>query len=84
MKTIWTKHLKDEDKKDRLVKSLYSSKTSFKRLLEILQEEKSELTSNSPSDYNNSAWAYLQAHKNGQLSQIRKIEDLLSFIHESK
>lgn len=74
----WTSHLKTQEEKDKFIKNVLGSRTTFNRLNDILDEmEKGEDIV--ASDYDNPNWAYRQADINGFkrcLSILKKLTDL--------
>jgi len=73
----WYRNCKnDEDRRKRKSVVLGASDT-----LEVLQElteaRKAELSVAREPDYNNSAWAYWQAHRNGRLEELDRLLQLL-------
>jgi hypothetical protein len=76
MKTIWTSHLRGEDKKkfEDLIRNSMS-KAVVDRLLTIIQDniESVDMTN---SDYEVASWAYWQAHRNGYKQAMQEIQSL--------
>lgn len=77
----WTQHLKDQEDIERFKNSLLGQKWLLNRLSEILEEEEQSLDRSETTNkvYENSNWAYLQAHKNGYrqaLSVLKKLVNL--------
>jgi len=72
--TLWFQGLPEKEKAE-MYHALMSSIVS-KRLLELLEKFSSELSVNR-GDYENPAWAYKQAHFNGELAAYTKIISLL-------
>lgn len=80
---VWTKHLKDPEKKSGLEGAIRNSATALGRLRDILLEEDGILSSSQISQPDNDAsWAFKQAHISGERLRIRKVLDLLSFLGE--
>jgi hypothetical protein len=75
---MWTKRIKDPQKKEEFIKTLKASRTLIDRFTEILDELEDEIIrdQNTVSRYDNPAWAYRQAYHNGCTAQLRKIKDL--------
>lgn len=83
MKSIpvdWIKHLPQERQKD-FESILRNSSLLFARLNEITTEWERALDADDTTkpQYSSPAWAYLQAHKNGNREMIKKLKDLISF-----
>ena len=78
--TVWTKHIKDEEKKEEFRKTILASTTMAKRLLEIAQEEYEHLDSQQ-TDFDSPSWAAKQAYMLGRKEQIRRLRELLSFVN---
>jgi hypothetical protein len=76
VKTIWTQHLRGEDKKkfEDLIRNSMS-KAVVDRLLQIV-EEQIEVREMTKLDYDTSSWAYYQAHCNGYKEAMRDIQNL--------
>lgn len=77
---MWTKNLKTEEEKKRFESSLQGSKIVLDRLSQMLSEEESEVNRSEMSVdvYDSGSWSHKQAHKNGQRSMIRKIQQLIN------
>jgi hypothetical protein len=78
----WTSHLKDPQDKKNLEASIRASTLALGTLrsiliqrLENLQKEETTIGA-----YENSAWAYKQAHQNGVKRSIRDVLELLAFL----
>lgn len=80
MMSQWTKNLSDPKDKERFQSSILGSRPVLERLQELLDEEEKDLDSSELKEatYDTPSWAYLQAHKNGQRSMIRKIKTLIN------
>lgn len=67
--------------KEKLEQALRNSTYVLSKLLEVCDGWEQDLLrqSLSAADYDTPSWAYKQAHRNGDLSRIRKLKDLLSF-----
>jgi hypothetical protein len=77
----WTQHLKDKEEKERFKQSVLSSKQVLDRLKILIESEESAIdqTERDPKAYDNPAWPYKQAYKNGMrhgLSIIKQFVDL--------
>jgi hypothetical protein len=79
---VWTKHIKEPEKREDFEKLLRNSTTVLSRLQDILQEKEASLTSaeQSPETYRAAGYPYLQAHMNGRRAELREIQALLNFI----
>lgn len=76
----WTKHLKDDESKESFIATLRNSTTALGRLLDIVEEDEKNLVKSSTADYDSPSWAFLSAHKNGELAYLRKLKQRLLFI----
>ncbi len=76
MYTKWTSHLKDQDEKQRFESSVLGSKPVLERLYKIIDEEEQgiEQSELDAKAYDNPAWAYKQAYKNGAKAAYRVIK----------
>jgi hypothetical protein len=74
----WTKGLSEKEKEE--FEQMVRRSLVVPRLLGIIKEWELELSNKETSeDYSDAAWAYKQAHRNGDRSRIKKLKDLLSF-----
>jgi hypothetical protein len=81
MITKWYSNIKNEEERERFVRSVLGSKMALNRLLEILDDEEKKLDRSETdiSTYEQPNWAARQAHKNGYrscLSMLKKLIDL--------
>jgi hypothetical protein len=81
MISAWYKHLTSLEEQDKFKNAIRGSKVVLSRLGELVQEleDKQERTETDPKVYENSDWAFKQAHKNGYrncLNDIKKLIDL--------
>ena len=78
----WLKGI-PSDKKDDFEQIIRHSTIMATRLLELCDEWEADLdrAEAKVSDYDSPSWGYKQAHRNGDRSRIRKLRDLLSFLH---
>lgn len=81
MISAWTKHISDEDEKQRFKNSVLGSKTVLDRLQELIDEMKADADNLEMSTkvYDVPNWDYRQADLNGYkrcLKQISKIINL--------
>lgn len=74
--TIWYTKTIDEASMKRA-----SVDPVLKRLLEILKQRRDEIETSERREqaYEDSSWAYRQAHKNGRLQELTSLITLLSF-----
>lgn len=81
LKSVWTKHLKGEDK-ENFEKLLRNSTTVLSRLRDILKERDAEIrrAELSVEDFSLVGWDYRAAFRTGQKSALAEIESLLQFI----
>lgn len=79
MISAWTDHLPD-GQKDRFKTVVQSSRAALDRLSQILVEREKQLERSElrPEAYNNSNWAYLQAHRNGFKQALNQIQELIN------
>jgi hypothetical protein len=81
MDSRWTKHIRDAGGQSEFLGKIRASTTIRDRLETLLKEELETLTTKSSQekDFENPSWAYLQAFRNGKISTLRSILDLLDF-----
>ena len=86
MKTLWTQHISDPEKKEEFAKLLRNSTVSLGRLRDIVRELQTSIltTERSNKVYESPNWTYLQAHTNGMLQAYDNIDRLLSFLDEEQ
>lgn len=79
----WFAGIKPEDKQ-KFEDTLRNSIVIVRQLNLLLDrwEDELKIAESKLADYETPAWAYKQAHRNGDRSRIRKLRDLLSFIKE--
>jgi hypothetical protein len=80
MYTGWTAHLKEEEKED-FQRRIWRSKQVLDRVSDLIDREIKAVddTERDPKAYDNPAWPYKQAYKNGMragLSFIKQFVDL--------
>ena len=80
MQSAWFKNLKTDEEQSRFMNSLLGAKPVLERLKELLEEKEKEieLSERSLASYDNPNWAYKQAHKNGSLSSLSTIKNLIN------
>lgn len=71
------------DRKDAYESVIRNSTVMAERLLALCDEWENDLSraETKVSDYDTASWGYKQAHRNGDRARIRKLRDLLSFLH---
>jgi hypothetical protein len=79
MYTIWTSHLDTEEEKDRLRRTISSSKTTLDRLKDIIDERFKAIDSieTGVEIYSKPGWDALLAHYNGEKASLRFIKKLI-------
>jgi hypothetical protein len=78
---VWTKHLKDEDRRKDFESLLRNTVTVLSRLREIINEKEASLLKEEAARETYSAgYPYLQAHLNGRKAELKELRELLSFI----
>ena len=82
LQMVWTKHLKDQKKKQDFELALRNDTLVLGRLQEILEERFKDLEYQEMKmeDYHNPSWAYKQAHQNGYKAGLNFVKDLLKFL----
>ena len=68
----WTSNLNGKPKKD-FEDVVKNSSMLLDRLTEIVEQQIESIQNTSKEDYDNSAWAYKQADRNGQVRAYRDI-----------
>lgn len=78
----WTSNLSDPEEKRQFEQSILGSRIVLERLLQILleNEEMAQANECSIKDFEDAAWAYKQAFRNGVRSTSKSLQELLSFI----
>ena len=86
MKTIWTQHLSDPEKRKEFEKLLLNSTLSLGRLYDIIEMMMNEIYTKEEREeaYQTPNWAYLQAHANGRLQAYGNMLRLLDFAKDPK
>lgn len=76
----WTKFLQGQEKKD-FETIVRNSTRVLTRLKEILHEHETEVTNTqfSLSDFDSPSWALKTAYRNGQLSVLKQLKNLIPF-----
>lgn len=82
--TVWTKHLKDPQKKRDFEQAVRHSTLALGRFKQILQDELDSLenVSTSLDEFDSPSWAFKQAYRNGEKARIKKTLELLSFLED--
>ena len=86
MISAWTKHLSDEQEKERFRNSVLSWKSVLQRLQALLDEMQSEqdgIERNSKI-YDIPNWDYRQAHLNGFKDCLNKVNKIINLDQENK
>lgn len=80
MYSVWTKHLKEEEAKERFRNSVLGSKNVLERLDQILDEMDKDIQTQELNTkiYDIPNWDYRQAHTNGMRSQIKMMKRLIN------
>lgn len=80
MITVWTKHCKTEEDKDKYTQSLKRAKWLLDDLKGLVDSNYSatESLELSPKAYDNPNWAYRQAHSNGYKQALRDFKQLIT------
>ena len=80
MYTKWTSHLIVPEEKKRFESSIVGAKLVLDRLKTLVEEEEKaiEQTELDAKAYENPAWAYKQAFKNGAKAAYRSIKKLVN------
>lgn len=88
LSTMWTAHLQTKEDKDGFTNTIYNHSNDvvlmrlraiIKRSLESIQGQE-----RSPGAYSSPSWAFAQADANGSIRTLKQIDDLLSFVKETK
>lgn len=84
MYTGWTAHLKEEEK-DAFKGQIHRARHVLHRLADLIESELKAIddTERDPKAYDNPAWAYKQAYKNGVRVGYNKIKDFIDIDRES-
>lgn len=77
---IWTKHLQTEDEKQRFVSALESAQPVLEVLSKLIDEKIAALDRSflSLSQYQETNWPLVAAHKNGMASAYSAIQQLVT------
>ncbi len=80
MKTIWTKHLKDPEKKLDFEKEVYSCRHVFNHLKKLLEERKDEIARSELSEdaFNTPNWDYTAARNIGRKQELEALIQILT------
>lgn len=78
MKSVWTKHLKNEEEKDKFRSQILGSKEILERINDLAQEELDGLENAELNlkIYDLPNWDYRQAHGNGFKAAMRWFKTL--------
>lgn len=75
MQTQWFSDL-PPDQQENFKKSVEASKLVLDKLIEICYNRINNLETVTIKDYDNPSWSHKQAHRNGEIDELRKIIDL--------
>lgn len=80
MLTIWTQNLKTQEEKEIFANQVLAARPVLERLSQLLDEKETQLerSERSLKAYDRPNWAFEQAHKNGYLSSLQNVRDLLN------
>lgn len=78
--SAWTKHLHDDEEKERYISSLRRAHKIFEHVLELIKQNEASLDNQeaSPKSYDNVNWPYRQAHANGYRQCLRDFKKLFT------
>lgn len=79
----WTKHLKDNKKKEVFEEALKHSGLALERLSDILQEYKEDNLLH-VSSFDNPNWSHMLASKVGETKAYNRIQDLINSVTKEK
>jgi hypothetical protein len=71
--SVWTSHLKTNKEREDFSGYVRNSGSLLERLTTIIKDRIDELDCPSKADYDNSAWPYKAADRNGQLRVYREM-----------
>lgn len=79
----WFKGVPSE-RKEGVEAAIRNSTTALMQLSNVVDAWENELNRSETviTDYDNPSWAARQAHRNGDRARLRKLRDLLSFLHK--
>lgn len=80
MISAWTKHIADEEEKNKFKSSVLGSKIVLNRLSAILKEVEGDLNSTELNNkiYDVPNWDYRQAHLNGYREAVRTVQKIIN------
>lgn len=78
---VWTNHLPDQEK-PAFEAMVRNSTLLLSRLNEILSDEEKTVYRSLTKDFDSPNWSHEHAFRLGELSRIRKLKDLISFIEK--
>lgn len=86
MISAWTRHLKNEEEKERFKNTVLGSKEVLDRLQELLNEIEGELTNTELSTkvYAVPNWDYMQADINGSRRILRTVSKIINLDQKDK
>lgn len=84
MISAWTKHIKDEQVKERFKTTVLHSKPTLERLQQMLDEMEMDLTRAELDKriYDTPNWDYKIAHDNGFLDCLKKVKRIINLDQE--
>jgi hypothetical protein len=85
MYTGWTAHLKEDEKED-FQRRVWRAKPVLDRVNDLIKSELNAIedTERDPKGYENPAWAYKQAYKNGMKSGLTIIQKFVDLNNQKK
>lgn len=86
MYTSWTSHLTDEKDKEAFQNRVWRAKPVLERAVNLIDKELKAIddTERDPKAYDNPAWPYKQAYKNGMRSGLSIIKRLIDLDEQQK
>lgn len=86
MISAWTRHIKNEDEKEKFKNEILRSKDVLQRLQDVLKEMESDQDSieRNTKIYDLPNWDYRQAHLNGFKDCLNKINKILTLDQQDK
>ena len=77
--TVWVKHIKGEEGKEKFKEAVYGSKFVLDVLAKIIDDKRQVDQKSSTDDYHQGSWAYRQADKVGYKRALDELTELLAF-----
>lgn len=75
--SAWIRDAKTEEERERIYKEVINSNFLLDKLRKICYNISIELEEVSSPDYDSASWSHKQAHRNGQLDILRKLNKIL-------